>query len=35
MIFEEREGATPLDPDEKQGSNFGYIASRGDLDELK
>jgi len=35
MTFEEPEGATPLDPDEKQGLKFGHITTRGELDELE
>jgi fido (protein-threonine AMPylation protein) len=35
MIFEEPEGLTPLDLDEKQGLKFGHITTRGELDELE
>jgi Fic-DOC domain mobile mystery protein B len=35
MIFEEPEGATPLDPDERQGLKFAHISTRGELDELE
>ncbi|MEX0731451.1 MAG: hypothetical protein WED00_02840 [Aquisalimonadaceae bacterium] len=35
MKFEEPEGATPLDPDEKQGLKFSHITTRGELDELE
>ncbi len=35
MIFEEPEGATPLDPDEIEGLKFGHITMRGELDELE
>lgn len=35
MIFEEPEGATPLNPDEKQGLKFSHITTRGELDELE
>ncbi|MGM0563223.1 MAG: mobile mystery protein B [Pseudomonadota bacterium] len=35
MTFEEPEGATPLDPDEKQGLKFPHITTRGELDELE
>jgi Fic-DOC domain mobile mystery protein B len=35
MTFEEPEGATPLDPDEKQGLKFGHVTTRGELDELE
>lgn len=35
MIFEEPEGATPLDPDEKQGLKFSHITTRGELNELE
>lgn len=35
MIFEEPEGATPLDPDEINGLKFDHITTRGELDELE
>ncbi len=35
MTFEEPEGATPLDPDERQGLKFGHVTTRGELDELE
>ncbi|TCO70988.1 mobile mystery protein B [Chromatocurvus halotolerans] len=35
MTFDEPEGATPLDPDEKQGLKFGHITTRAELDELE
>jgi len=35
MTFEEPAGATPLDPDEKQGLKFKHITTRGELDELE
>ncbi|MGJ8530408.1 mobile mystery protein B [Maritalea sp.] len=35
MIFEEPDGATPLDPDEIAGLKFGHVATRGELDELE
>ena len=35
MIFEEPEGATPLDPDEIEGLKFDHITTRGELDELE
>lgn len=35
MTFEEPEGATPLDPDERQGLKFPHITTRGELDELE
>ena len=35
MTFEEPDGATPLDPDERQGLKFGHITTRGELDELE
>lgn len=35
MIFVEPEGATPLDPDERQGLKFPHITTRGELDELE
>ncbi len=35
MIFEEPDGATPLDPDELNGLKFKHITTRGELDELE
>ena len=35
MTFGEPEGATPLDPDERQGLKFGHVTTRGELDELE
>lgn len=35
MKFREPEGATPLDPDERQGLRFGHITTRAELDELE
>lgn len=35
MTREEPEGATPLDPDEKQGLRFPHVTTRGELDELE
>lgn len=35
MIFEEPEGATPLDPDEIEGLKFSHVSTRGELDELE
>lgn len=35
MTFEEPEGATPLDPDEKEGLKHDHITTRGELDELE
>lgn len=35
MTFIEPDGATPLDPDERQGLKFGHITTRGELDELE
>ncbi|TCO69369.1 mobile mystery protein B [Chromatocurvus halotolerans] len=35
MTFDEPEGATPLDPDEKEGLKFGHITTRAELDELE
>lgn len=35
MIFEEPEGATPLDPDEIEGLKFDHITTRSELDELE
>lgn len=34
-MFEEPEGATPLDPDEIEGLKFKHITTRGELDELE
>ena len=34
-MFEEPEGATPLDPDEIDGLKFKHITTRGELDELE
>lgn len=34
-MFEEPEGATPLDPDEIAGLKFKHITTRGELDELE
>ena len=35
MTFEEPDGATPLDPDERLGLKFDHITTRGELDELE
>ncbi|KAA9130488.1 mobile mystery protein B [Marinihelvus fidelis] len=35
MTFPEPEGATPLDPDEKEGLRFAHITTRAELDELE
>lgn len=35
MMFDESEGATPLDPDEIEGIKFTHITTRGELDELE
>ena len=35
MNFAEPEGATPLDPDERQGLKFPHVTTRGQLDELE
>lgn len=35
MTFIEPEGATPLDPDERQGLKFLHITTRIELDELE
>lgn len=35
MILNEPDGATPLDPDERQGLKFPHITTRGELDELE
>lgn len=35
MNFVEPDGATPLDPDERQGLKFVHITTRGQLDELE
>lgn len=34
-MFDEPEGATPLDPDELEGLKFDHITTRGELDELE
>lgn len=34
-IIEDPEGATPLDPDERQGLKFRHVTTRGELDELE
>ena len=34
-MFEEPEGATPLDPNEIEGLKFDHITTRGELDELE
>lgn len=34
-MFEEPDGATPLDPDEIEGLKFKHITTRGELDELE
>lgn len=34
-MFEEPDGATPLDPDEIRGLKFKHVATRGELDELE
>ena len=34
-MFEEPEGATPLDPDEREGLKFQHIITRGEIDELE
>ena len=31
----ELDGATPLDPDEKEGLRFAHITTRGELDQLE
>ena len=35
VIFEEPNGATPLDPDEMEGLKFKHITTRGELNELE
>lgn len=35
MTFQEPDGATPLDPDERQGLKYDHITTRGELDELE
>lgn len=35
MIFVEPDGATPLDPDEREGLKYDHITTRGELDELE
>lgn len=32
---DEQDGATPLDPDERQGLKFPHVTTRGELDELE
>lgn len=34
-MFDEPEGATPLDPNEIEGLKFSHITTRGELDELE
>lgn len=34
-MFDEPDGATPLDPDEMQGLKFQHVTTRGELDELE
>ncbi|MEM9580744.1 MAG: mobile mystery protein B [Pseudomonadota bacterium] len=35
MTFIEPDGATPLDPDERDGLKFPHVTTRGELDELE
>lgn len=35
MTFEEPAGATPLDPDEREGLKFPHVTTRAELDELE
>ena len=35
MTYEEPDGATPLDPDERQGLKYEHITTHGELDELE
>jgi Fic-DOC domain mobile mystery protein B len=35
MSFVEPDGATPLDPDERQGLKFSHVTTRGELDALE
>ena len=35
MIHDEPEGATPLDPDEREGLKHKHITTRGELNELE
>ena len=35
MTFEEPEGATPLNPDERQGLKYDHVTTRLELDELE
>ncbi len=35
MIYTEPDGATPLDPDEREGLKFKHITTRGELNELE
>ncbi|MEQ8281567.1 MAG: hypothetical protein RIC04_04455 [Parvibaculum sp.] len=32
---DEPDGATPLDPDEREGLRFRHVATRGELNELR
>lgn len=34
-VVPEPDGATPLDPDEREGLRFGHISTRGELNELE
>jgi hypothetical protein len=34
-VIEEPDGATPLDPDEREGLKFKHVTTRGELDELE
>ena len=35
IVSVEPDGATPLDPDEKEGLRFAHITTRGELDQLE
>ena len=35
MMFQEPDGATPLEPDERQGLKYDHITTRAELDELE
>jgi fido (protein-threonine AMPylation protein) len=35
VITDEPDGATPLDPDEREGLKFRHITTRGELNELE
>lgn len=35
MSFSDAEGATPIDPEERQGLKFAYVSTRSELNELE